>query len=222
MYFYFYDFGYDPADEKAEYYEMLQMLMDRWEHEVVEFKSATGQFNTDKIGQYFSAISCEANLKQQQYGWFILGVSETKEKHIVGTAFKQGDASLLEKFKYEISRDTTDGITFIDIIELYPIVNGEKKRVLMFKVPAAVVGIPTGWKNHYYARAGESLTPLPQYKIDQIRNGFPVNNYCLLDVQIHIPVQGTHGSFCLAVKIGMGNLVQTDIFSDIQKCITIN
>lgn len=171
MYYYFYDFGYDPADEKAEYYETLQMLMNRWEHEIVEFKSATGQFNTDRIGQYFSAISCEANLKQQQYGWFILGVSETKEKHIVGTAFKQGDSSLLEKFKYEISRDTTDGITFIDIIELHPVVNGEEKRVLMFKVPAAVVGIPTGWKNRYYARAGESLISLPQYKIDQIRNG---------------------------------------------------
>ena len=163
-------FGYDTASDKAEYYETLQGLMERWEYEIVEFKSATGQYSPDKIGQYFSAISCEANLKQQQYGWFVLGVSETEVKHVVGTAFKKGDPALLEQFKYDISRDTTDGITFMDIIELYPVVNGEKKRVLMFQVPAAVVGIPTGWKNQYYARAGQSLVSLPQFKIDQIRS----------------------------------------------------
>ena len=163
-------FEYDTASDKAEYYETLQGLMERWEYEIVEFKSATGQYSPDKIGQYFSAISCEANLKQQQYGWFVLGVSETEIKHVVGTAFKKGDPALLEQFKYDISRDTTDGITFMDIIELYPVVNGEKKRVLMFQVPAAVVGIPTGWKNQYYARAGQSLVSLPQFKIDQIRS----------------------------------------------------
>lgn len=163
-------FEYDTASDKAEYYETLQGLMERWEYEIVEFKSATGQYSPDKIGRYFSAISCEANLKQQQYGWFVLGVSETEIKHVVGTAFKKGDPALLEQFKYDISRDTTDGITFMDIIELYPDVNGEKKRVLMFQVPAAVVGIPTDWKNQYYARAGQSLVPLPQFKIDQIRS----------------------------------------------------
>ena len=162
-------FDYDPASDKAEYFETLQGLMERWEYEIIEFKSATGQYSPEKIGKYFSAISCEANLKQQQYGWFVLGVSETETKHVVGTAFKQGDPMLLEQFKYEISQDTTDGITFMAIVELYPVVNGEKKRVLMFQIPAAVVGIPTGWKNQYYARAGESLVALPQFKIDQIR-----------------------------------------------------
>lgn len=163
-------FDYDLNSDKAEYYETLQGLMERWEYEIVEFKSATGQYSPEKIGRYFSAISCEANLKQQQYGWFVLGVSETEIKHVVGTAFKKGDPMLLEQFKYEISQDTTDGITFMTIVELYPVVNGEKKRVLMFQVPAAVVGIPTGWKNQYYARSGDSLVPLPQFKIDQIRN----------------------------------------------------
>lgn len=163
-------FDYDLTSDKAEYYETLQGLMERWEYEIVEFKSATGQYSPEKIGRYFSAISCEANLKQQQYGWFVLGVSETEIKHVVGTAFKKGDPMLLEQFKYEISQDTTDGITFMTIVELYPVVNGEKKRVLMFQVPAAVVGIPTGWKNQYYARSGDSLVPLPQFKIDQIRN----------------------------------------------------
>lgn len=40
----------------------------------------------------------------------------------------------------------------------------------MFKIPAAVTGFPTSWKNQYYARSGESLIPLQQYKIDEIRS----------------------------------------------------
>ncbi len=163
-------FEYDKTSAKAELYEQLSELMERWEHEIVEFKEAKGQYSEDKIGQYFSAISNEANLKNQQYGWLILGVSEQKDKYPVGTSFKQGSPSLLEKFKYEISRETTDGMTFLDIIELYPVYKGERKRVLMFKIPAAVAGIPTEWKTRYYARNGESLVPMQQYKIDAIRN----------------------------------------------------
>ena len=97
-------FDYDKAVKDIEYYEKLNDLMERWEHEVVEFKEAKSNFDTDKIGRYFSAISNEANLRQQQYGWLIFGVSEKdKVKHIVGTAYKKGDRSLLEKFKYEIA-----------------------------------------------------------------------------------------------------------------------
>ena len=163
-------FEYEKEDGKAEYYELLQQLMERWEYEIVEFKSATGEYSEDKVGQYFSAISNEANLAGKQYGWFVLGVSETKVKHPVGTAFKKGPGTLLERFKYTISRNTTDAMTFLDIIELYPVVDGEPKRVLMFKIPAAVAGMPTEWKTRYYARSGESLIPLQQYKIDAIRN----------------------------------------------------
>lgn len=163
-------FEYDPNDKYAEHYETLFQLMQRWEYEIVEFKEAKGGYNEDKIGQYFSAISNEANLKGQQYGWFILGVSEKQDKYPVGTAFKAGDPTLLEKFKYEISKSTTDGMTFLDIVEVFPIYNGKCCRVLMFKIPAAVAGMPTEWKTRYFARNGESLVPLQQYKIDAIRN----------------------------------------------------
>ena len=67
-------FEYDRSDAKAEYYETLMNLMERWEHEIVEFKEAKGGYNEDKIGQYFSAISNEANLLGCQYGWLVLGV----------------------------------------------------------------------------------------------------------------------------------------------------
>ena len=156
------DFTYDRTSPDAEYYETLASLMERWEYEIVEFKEAKGQYSEDKIGQYFSAVSNEANLKNQQYGWFVLGVSEQKKKYPVGTAFKKGAPALLEKFKYEISKNTTDGMTFLDIIELFPVYDGTPKRVLMFKIPAAVAGMPTEWKTRYYARNGESLVPLQQ------------------------------------------------------------
>ncbi|MGN1143112.1 MAG: ATP-binding protein, partial [Anaerovoracaceae bacterium] len=167
-----YFFRYDKDCIKAEYYELLQFLMENWENEIVEFKEAKGQYSADRIGQYFSAISNEANLKNQQYGWLVLGVSEKDKKHLVGTSYKKGEGNLLEKFKYEIAKETTDGISFIDIVELNPIDEKSNKtyRVLMFKIPAAVSGMPTAWKNRYYARAGESLVFMQQYKIDQIRN----------------------------------------------------
>lgn len=160
-------FQYDKTDIFSQYYELLEELIERCEFEIVEFKEAKGQFDTNKIGQYFSAISNEANLKRQQFGWLIFGVSERKE--IVGTNFKKGDGNL-DKFKYEISKNTNDNISFIDIVELKPIVNNSTSRVLMFKIPAAVTGFPTSWKNHYYARSGDSLIPLQQYKIDEIRS----------------------------------------------------
>lgn len=164
-------FEYNKSIKDVEYYEILETLMYRWEFEIVEFKEAKGGYDTDKIGRYFSAISNEANLRQQQYGWLVFGVGEqNKTKQVVETSFKKGDKSLLERFKYEISRDTANGMTFYDIIEIFPVVNNKEYRVLMFKIPAAATGIPTDWKTNYYERAGESLVPLKQYKIDAIRS----------------------------------------------------
>ena len=166
-------FEYSKSAKDVEYYEILETLMQRWEYEIVEFKEAKSNYDMEKIGRYFSAISNEANLRQQQYGWLVFGVGEeqkTKIKKIVGTAYKKGDKSLLERFKYEISRDTANGMTFYDIIEIFPTVNGKEYRVLMFKIPAAATGIPTDWKTNYYERVGESLVPLKQYKIDAIRS----------------------------------------------------
>ena len=150
------DFEYSKSVKNIEYFEILEMLMERWEYEIVEFKEARTNYSFKDIGKYFSALSNEANLRQQQYGWLIFGVGEqNKTKQIVGTSFKKGDKSLLERFKYEISRDTANGMTFYDIIEIFPIVNGKEYRVLMFKIPAAATGIPTDWKTNYYDKEEE-------------------------------------------------------------------
>lgn len=57
--------------------------LNRIENEVVEFKEAKNDFDSSKLGKYFSAISNEANLKRKAYGWLIFGV-EDKKHQIVG------------------------------------------------------------------------------------------------------------------------------------------
>ena len=49
-------FIYDKKDINADYYEILENLISRWEYEVVEFKEAKGGYNEDKIGQYFFGV----------------------------------------------------------------------------------------------------------------------------------------------------------------------
>ena len=50
-------FHYEKNVKDIEYYEILENLMERWEYETVEFKEAKSNYDTDKIGRYFSALS---------------------------------------------------------------------------------------------------------------------------------------------------------------------
>lgn len=81
-----------PTDRSLLFYaEKLDELMTNWENEIVEFKEAKTAYDTDKIGRYFSALSNEANLRQQQCGWLVFGVSERHDRHLVGSNYKKGD-----------------------------------------------------------------------------------------------------------------------------------
>lgn len=71
--------------------------------------------------------------------------------------------------KQEISEETTGNISYIDIFEIYPETNNERKRVIMFQIPAAITATPTAWKGHYYGRNGESLGPLSVEELERIR-----------------------------------------------------
>lgn len=143
--------------------DIFQHLLSGIENEIVEFKEAKNDFDSSKLGKYFSAISNEANLKQKEYGWLIFGV-EDKKHQIVGTQYRSTPKSL-ESVKGEISRKTTEQISFIEIYEL----KQEGKRVLMFQIPAAPKGIPIAFGGHYYTRNGEELVPLHIEKIERIR-----------------------------------------------------
>ena len=146
--------------------DTLAQLLDHVENEIVEFKAASSNFDLHKLGQYFSAISNEANLRDKRFGWLVFGVDDKTHK-ILGTQYKNSP-SALEKLKLEIAQNTTDGITFMNIFPLFVEENGPK-RVLMFQIPAAALSLPTGWKNRYYGRSGESLVDLSQEKIDRQR-----------------------------------------------------
>jgi len=142
--------------------QTLNGLIRNWEYEIVEFKQAANDYDKDKIGQYFSAISNEASLKGLQHGWLVFGVHD-KTREIVGSDYRNTRG--LESLKHEIAQNTTGGISFSDVFEVY---FGDK-RVVMFMIPAAVSATPTAWKGHWYGRDGESLVPLSQEKLDRLR-----------------------------------------------------
>lgn len=164
MFFFFNDI--EAKNSNSEKVPILMKLIENWENEVVEFKEANNNYKFDKIGQYFSAISNEANLKSLQFGWLVFGVRD-KDKKIVGTDYR--DTAGLDRLKQEISDNTTGGISFVEIYEVYLDVDDEPKRVIMFQIPAAATGIPTGWKDHFYGRNGDSLSALSIEEQDRIR-----------------------------------------------------
>lgn len=139
------------------------------ETEWVEFKEAKHTFDFHKLGEYFSALSNEANLKNKLDGWLVFGV-ENKTRKIVGTQYRKDKADL-NKLKLEVAEKTANRITFTEIYELH----FPQGRVIMFQIPAALQGIPTAWEGHYYGRDSESKGALNIQEIEQIRN--QVKNY---------------------------------------------
>ena len=150
-------------NQNEELLQVLYELIRTWEHEVVEFKQATNDFSQDEIGKYFSAISNEANLKGQQYGWLVFGV-HNKTRKVVSTDYR--DKKGLETLKHEIADNMTGRMTLIDIFEMF---DDENNRIIIFKIPSAVTGVPSAWKGHWYGREGESLGPLSVEELDRIR-----------------------------------------------------
>ncbi len=134
------------------------------ETEFVEFKEAKSNYDFGKLGKYFSALSNEANLKQQACGWLIFGIRD--DRSICGSEYRK-DPAKLDGLKQEIAVHTTGNLTFIDIHT----VNHANGRVIMFEMPPALQGIPTAWKGHWYGRSGQSLGPLGLSELDTIRSG---------------------------------------------------
>lgn len=153
-----------------DYKAIFQRLITNVEHEVIEFKTAENQYDRDKLGKYFSALSNEANLRDVAFAWIVMGINN--DRQTTGTQFLMDDTKR-QLLKHEIAANTTGGLTFRDIIPLE--VDG--KRVLMFQIPAAPRNIVTKWKGIAYGRSGESLEPLSQDKYDAIRQQRPVDDW---------------------------------------------
>ncbi len=149
--------------EQKEMMSLLTQLIADWENEVVEFKQAGNDYDTDRIGRYFSAMANEANLRDLEKSWLVFGV-DNKSRRIVNSKYRE-DPERLQSTKQQIADNTAPGITFRSIHEL----SHPQGRVVLFEIPAAPRGMPIAWKGHYYARSGESLGSLGLDKQDEIR-----------------------------------------------------
>lgn len=131
------------------------------ESEVLEFKKAGTQFDRDRLGRYFSALSNEANLKGLSSAWIVLGVAN--DKTISGTSISDPQ---INDYKHEISNHTSPKLSFTRVER----VSVDGKHVLMLEIPSAPKGIPVAWKGHFFGRDGESLGALDIAEIERIRN----------------------------------------------------
>jgi ATP-dependent DNA helicase RecG len=148
---------------QSELQAILNGLITSWESEVIEFKQAGNDYSTDKIGEYFSALSNEANLRGIEAAWLVFGVND-KSRRVIGSDYRPR-SERLQSTKMQIAENSEPSITFRNIYELQD-ANG---RVILFEIPPAPRGMPISWKGHYYARAGESLVHLGLDKLDEIR-----------------------------------------------------
>ncbi len=153
-----------------DYKDIFQRLITHVEHELIEYKSAENQYDTNKLGKYMSALSNEANLRELDFAWILMGVNN--DRQVVGTNFLMDD-SKRQLLKHDIAANTTGGLTFREIIPI----DVDGKRVLMFQIPAAPRNIVTKWKGIAYGRSGESLEPLSQDKYDAIRYQRPLDDW---------------------------------------------
>ncbi len=149
--------------EQTALTQLLTELIATWENEVVEFKQASHDYKTDTIGEYFSALSNEANLRGAERAWLVFGVND-KTRTVVGTNYRP-ESDRLDGLKGQMAQGTEPSIAFRNI----HVLSDPAGRVVLFEIPAAPRGIPIAWKGHYYARVGESLVSLGLDKLDEIR-----------------------------------------------------
>lgn len=142
--------------------ELLNSLLSlTTENEVVEFKEAKNQYDKDKLGRYFSALSNEANLKGKPNAWLVLGVKN--DKSIVGTNINDNQ---LNDYKAEMANHTSPKLSFANVYK----VPYQGLDVLLFEIPAAPQGTPVSWKGHRYGRDGESIGGLNDYELKKIQS----------------------------------------------------
>lgn len=149
--------------DQAALSTLLDGLIVTWENEVVEFKQAGNDYDTDKIGEYFSALSNEANLRGTDRAWLVFGV-HNKSRTVARSDYRP-EPERLQALKGQIAQSTEPSITFREI----HVLKHPAGRVVLFEIPPAPRGIPIAWKGHYYARAGESRAPLGLDKLDELR-----------------------------------------------------
>ena len=151
--------------QPSEMPSFTRMLLADVETEVVEYKEAKQNFDLDKLGRYFSALSNEANLRNAECGWLLFGITDKRE--ICGTAYRkeaQRPSIGLRNLKHKIAENLNNGFTFEEIYEF----DIEGKRVVAFQIPPCEFASPTTWKGIPWSRENESLVEMPRFKLEAI------------------------------------------------------
>lgn len=144
---------------------LIRALLADVETEVVEFKEARRNFDFERLGKYFSALSNEANLRNMECGWLIFGVTDKRE--ICGTAYRKEERRPsvgLRALKHEVAENLNNGLTFEKIYEL----DIDGKRVIAFQIPPCDFASPTTWRGIPWSRENESLREMPRFKLEAI------------------------------------------------------
>jgi hypothetical protein len=119
--------------------------------------------STNDIGEYFVALSNEANLAGIEGSWLVVGV-KNRSRAVVGSNFC-GLHGQPQGITQQIAHDIEPPIGFRGVSE----VSHADGRDVMFQVHAAPQGIPIAWKGPNYGRNGESLDALDLNKLGTIR-----------------------------------------------------
>lgn len=136
------------------------LLSSDTETEVLEFKQAKNSYSKDKLGQYFSALGNEANLRNKTRAYLLFGVDNSKQ--IVGTIITD---EKLNEYKKEMADHTSPSLSFINVTRI----DTPNGSVIIFEIPPAPAGTPISWKGHRYGRNGESLGGLNDHEYEQIK-----------------------------------------------------
>ena len=144
---------------------MIEQILDNLiilsaENEIVEFKEAKQSYSKDKLGEYFSALSNEANINGQQRAWLVMGVKN--DRTVIGTNISDEQ---INEYKAEMVQHTSPRCSFIHVHRVVK----DGKTVLLFEIPPAPKGMPMSWKGHRYGRDGESIGALSDLEYDTIK-----------------------------------------------------
>ena len=82
--------------------DVEELLQSKTETEVLEFKEAKFNYDTNKFGKYFSALGNEANLAGKDRAYLLSGVKN--DKTVVGTRLSDAE---INNFKHEIANHTS-------------------------------------------------------------------------------------------------------------------
>jgi ATP-dependent DNA helicase RecG len=140
---------------ETELQNILQELLTEveMEHEFVEFKLSDKRY----FGEYLSALSNGACLKNKDFGFLVFGV-EDKTGKILGTTVSEGDLN-----KIGIKKMLEPRIYYSTHQFFY-----QNKKIILVKIDAAK-GQPTYFSGKAYARIGEHKTSFKNLSENQIR-----------------------------------------------------